>query len=158
VKVPNDIPAAYAATLTINPTTAYCLLREFEKLQPGDVIIQVSNGITAHGLSRSLFVGCFHCSEMRTVNAMLIAPVCGGCHYRTARTASWAKWWCRWPERWASRPSTSCVPTGAPAHLYCCVLLPTLCVVERTADENSLGCSKTPHAAFCAQCWHCCLH
>lgn len=40
VKVPSDIPAAYAATLTINPATAYCLLRDFEKLQPGDVIIQ----------------------------------------------------------------------------------------------------------------------
>ena len=40
VKVPNDIPAPYAATLTINPATAYCLLREFENLKPGDVIIQ----------------------------------------------------------------------------------------------------------------------
>jgi trans-2-enoyl-CoA reductase len=40
VKVPNDIPAAYASTLTINPATAYCLLREFETLKPGDVIIQ----------------------------------------------------------------------------------------------------------------------
>ena len=40
LKVPNDIPAAYAATLTINPATAYRLLRDFAKLQPGDVIIQ----------------------------------------------------------------------------------------------------------------------
>lgn len=40
MKVPNDIPAAYASTLTINPATAYCLLREFETLKPGDVIIQ----------------------------------------------------------------------------------------------------------------------
>lgn len=40
MKVPNDIPAAYAATLTINPATAYCMLREFEKLSPGDIVIQ----------------------------------------------------------------------------------------------------------------------
>lgn len=40
IKVPNDIPAAYASTLTINPATAYVLLREFEKLKPGDWIIQ----------------------------------------------------------------------------------------------------------------------
>jgi mitochondrial enoyl-[acyl-carrier protein] reductase / trans-2-enoyl-CoA reductase len=38
--VPNDIPAAYASTLAINPATAYCLLREFVKLSPGDWIIQ----------------------------------------------------------------------------------------------------------------------
>jgi NADPH:quinone reductase-like Zn-dependent oxidoreductase len=69
VKVPNDIPAAYAATLTINPTTAYCLLREFEKLQPGDVIIQVSNGTTAHCSSRSLFEGCYHALKVAFTNA-----------------------------------------------------------------------------------------
>jgi NADPH:quinone reductase-like Zn-dependent oxidoreductase len=69
VKVPNDIPAAYAATLTINPTTAYCLLREFEKLQPGDVIIQVSNGITAHRLSRSLFERCCIALKVAFTNA-----------------------------------------------------------------------------------------
>jgi mitochondrial enoyl-[acyl-carrier protein] reductase / trans-2-enoyl-CoA reductase len=40
LKVPNDIPAAYASTLAINPATAYCLLREFVKLSPGDWIIQ----------------------------------------------------------------------------------------------------------------------
>lgn len=40
VKVPKDIPAAYAATLSVNPATAYRLLADFEKLVPGDVIIQ----------------------------------------------------------------------------------------------------------------------
>jgi hypothetical protein len=186
VKVPNDIPAAYAATLTINPTTAYCLLREFEKLQPGDVIIQVSNGTTAHCSSRSLFEGCYHalkvaftnatfnfmclmltewgrtvlwghycCAlKMHTVNAMLIAPVCGGCRYRTARTASWAKWWCRWRERWASRPSTSCVPTGEPEHAP--LLCPAADAVCRdcTADENALGRSAVLNAACSAQLLH----
>ena len=40
VKVANDIPAAYAATLSVNPATAYRLLRDFVQLKPGDVIIQ----------------------------------------------------------------------------------------------------------------------
>lgn len=40
VKVPNDIPVPYAATLSVNPATAYRLLSDFEKLAPGDVIIQ----------------------------------------------------------------------------------------------------------------------
>lgn len=40
IKVANDIPAAYAATLSVNPATAYRLLRDFENLKPGDVIIQ----------------------------------------------------------------------------------------------------------------------
>lgn len=40
LKIPNDIPAPYAATLTVNPCTAYRLLRDFEQLKPGDVIIQ----------------------------------------------------------------------------------------------------------------------
>ena len=35
-----SLMAAYASTLTINPATAYCLLHEFVKLQPGDVVIQ----------------------------------------------------------------------------------------------------------------------
>jgi trans-2-enoyl-CoA reductase len=40
IKIGNDIPAAYAATLAINPSTAYRLLRDFEILKPGDVIMQ----------------------------------------------------------------------------------------------------------------------
>jgi len=40
IKVPNDIPVAYAATMAVNPCTAYRLLRDFQDLQPGDVIIQ----------------------------------------------------------------------------------------------------------------------
>jgi mitochondrial enoyl-[acyl-carrier protein] reductase / trans-2-enoyl-CoA reductase len=39
-KVPNDIPAAYAAVLWVNPCTAYRLLKDFGDLQPGDYIIQ----------------------------------------------------------------------------------------------------------------------
>lgn len=40
IKVPNDIPAAYASSLLINPSTAYRMLRDFKSLKPGDWIIQ----------------------------------------------------------------------------------------------------------------------
>lgn len=40
MKVANDIPDVYAATLSVNPATAYRLLADFETLSPGDVIIQ----------------------------------------------------------------------------------------------------------------------
>lgn len=40
IKVANDIPPAYAATLSVNPATAYRLLRDFGALKPGDVIMQ----------------------------------------------------------------------------------------------------------------------
>ena len=40
LKVPNNIPAVYASTLSVNPCTAYRLLRDFRNLKPGDVIIQ----------------------------------------------------------------------------------------------------------------------
>jgi mitochondrial enoyl-[acyl-carrier protein] reductase / trans-2-enoyl-CoA reductase len=38
--VPKDIPPYYAATLAVNPSTAYRLLHDFTKLKRGDVIIQ----------------------------------------------------------------------------------------------------------------------
>ena len=39
-RVSNDIPVVSAATLTVNPRTAYRMLMDFEQLQPGDTIIQ----------------------------------------------------------------------------------------------------------------------
>jgi NADPH-dependent curcumin reductase CurA len=39
-RVPNDIPVEYAATLCVNPATAYLLLNQFVKLKAGDVIVQ----------------------------------------------------------------------------------------------------------------------
>lgn len=39
-KCPSDIPAEYAATIGVNPCTAYRLLRDFETLRKGDSIIQ----------------------------------------------------------------------------------------------------------------------
>lgn len=40
VKVRNDIPIVSAATLAVNPPTAYRMLVDFVKLSPGDYIIQ----------------------------------------------------------------------------------------------------------------------
>lgn len=39
-KCPSDIPAEYAATIGVNPCTAYRLLRDFVTLREGDSIIQ----------------------------------------------------------------------------------------------------------------------
>lgn len=39
-KVPNDIPRPYAATIGVNPSTAYRLLKDFGNLKPGDWVIQ----------------------------------------------------------------------------------------------------------------------
>ena len=40
IPIASDIPAAYAATLSVNPATAFRLLRDFEVLRPGDVLMQ----------------------------------------------------------------------------------------------------------------------
>ncbi|KFV56664.1 hypothetical protein N328_07228, partial [Gavia stellata] len=40
MKVPSDIPVLCAATLSVNPCTAYRMLADFETLAPGDSVIQ----------------------------------------------------------------------------------------------------------------------
>ncbi|XP_053560752.1 enoyl-[acyl-carrier-protein] reductase, mitochondrial [Bombina bombina] len=40
VRVPSDISIAGAATLSVNPCTAYRLLSDYETLRPGDTVIQ----------------------------------------------------------------------------------------------------------------------
>ncbi|XP_040323073.1 enoyl-[acyl-carrier-protein] reductase, mitochondrial isoform X2 [Herpailurus yagouaroundi] len=40
IGVPSDIPLQSAATLSVNPCTAYRMLMDFEQLQPGDSVIQ----------------------------------------------------------------------------------------------------------------------
>ena len=40
IRIRNDIPALGAATMLINPCTAYRMLRDFVQLQPGDWLIQ----------------------------------------------------------------------------------------------------------------------
>ncbi|CAM6128944.1 unnamed protein product [Calypogeia fissa] len=44
-KVSNDLPIEYLATISINPTTALRMLKDFVSLQPGDTIVQ--NGATS---------------------------------------------------------------------------------------------------------------
>lgn len=39
-KCPSDIRPEYAATIGVNPCSAYRLLRDFETLKEGDTIIQ----------------------------------------------------------------------------------------------------------------------
>eukprot|EP00744_Colponema_vietnamica_P000971 GILI01001676.1.p1 GENE.GILI01001676.1~~GILI01001676.1.p1 ORF type:complete len:373 (-),score=167.24 GILI01001676.1:310-1377(-) len=39
-KIPSDLPVEYAATLAVNPCTAFRLLADFESLKAGDVLIQ----------------------------------------------------------------------------------------------------------------------
>lgn len=40
MKVPDGIPLPEAATITVNPCTAYRMLKDFEDLKPGDTVIQ----------------------------------------------------------------------------------------------------------------------
>ncbi|OWK12649.1 MECR [Cervus elaphus hippelaphus] len=40
ITVPSDIPLQSAATLGVNPCTAYRMLMDFERLRPGDSVIQ----------------------------------------------------------------------------------------------------------------------
>ncbi|MEJ1282344.1 serine/arginine-rich splicing factor 4 [Cricetulus griseus] len=40
IQVPKDVPLQSAATLSVNPCTAYRMLMDFEQLQPGDSVIQ----------------------------------------------------------------------------------------------------------------------
>ncbi|XP_005104033.1 enoyl-[acyl-carrier-protein] reductase, mitochondrial [Aplysia californica] len=40
IKIPNDIPLLSAATLSVNPCTAYRMLKDYVDLKSGDVVIQ----------------------------------------------------------------------------------------------------------------------
>ncbi|MBN3326502.1 MECR protein, partial [Atractosteus spatula] len=40
IKIPKDIPLLCAATIGVNPCTAYRMLHDFEHLQPGETVIQ----------------------------------------------------------------------------------------------------------------------
>ncbi|XP_055335362.1 enoyl-[acyl-carrier-protein] reductase, mitochondrial-like [Paramacrobiotus metropolitanus] len=40
LKIPADLPIAQAATLAVNPCTAYRMLHDFASLRPGDVVVQ----------------------------------------------------------------------------------------------------------------------
>eukprot|EP01099_Mayorella_cantabrigiensis_P001335 TRINITY_DN1581_c0_g1_i1.p1 TRINITY_DN1581_c0_g1~~TRINITY_DN1581_c0_g1_i1.p1 ORF type:complete len:379 (+),score=105.62 TRINITY_DN1581_c0_g1_i1:86-1222(+) len=45
-KIPASLPVQAAATMSINPPTAFCLLDEFVKLEAGDVVLQSAGNST----------------------------------------------------------------------------------------------------------------
>lgn len=55
-RCPSDIPAEYAATIGVNPCTAYRLLRDFETLREGDTVIQ--NGANSQVGGRGTAAAC----------------------------------------------------------------------------------------------------
>lgn len=64
IRVPGDIPVEYAATLSVNPSTAYRLLRDFGHLRPGDVLMQ--NG--ANSMVGLAVIQMARLMGLRTVN------------------------------------------------------------------------------------------
>ncbi|XP_074073995.1 enoyl-[acyl-carrier-protein] reductase, mitochondrial [Macrotis lagotis] len=70
VGVPSDIPLLCAATLGVNPCTAYRMLLDFEKLQPGDSIIQnaANSGVGQAVIQIAAALG------LRTINVVRDRP------------------------------------------------------------------------------------
>lgn len=70
LKVPNHLPNQSAASLFVNPCSAYRLLRDFVSLSPGDVIIQ--NG--ANGGVGQLVVQMASQMGLKTINVVRDRP------------------------------------------------------------------------------------
>ncbi|XP_028937382.1 enoyl-[acyl-carrier-protein] reductase, mitochondrial isoform X2 [Ornithorhynchus anatinus] len=70
VKVPRDLPLLCAATLGVNPCTAYRMLMDFEDLQPGDTVIQ--NGANS-GVGQAV-IQIAAARGLRTVNVVRDRP------------------------------------------------------------------------------------
>ncbi|CAM9721865.1 unnamed protein product, partial [Sphacelaria rigidula] len=70
-KCPSDIPAEYAATIGVNPCTAYRLLRDFETLREGDTVIQ--NGANSQQVGISV-IQMARDMGVRTVNVVRERP------------------------------------------------------------------------------------
>ena len=68
--VSNEIPAISAATLSVNPCTAYRMLHDFAALQPGDVVIQ--NGANS-GVGQAV-IQVARKMGLRTVNIVRERP------------------------------------------------------------------------------------
>lgn len=64
VGVPEAVPAQQAAMLRINPATAFCMLRNFATLRPGDWLVQ---NAANSGVGRSV-IQIARASGLRTVN------------------------------------------------------------------------------------------
>ncbi|XP_038614041.1 enoyl-[acyl-carrier-protein] reductase, mitochondrial [Tachyglossus aculeatus] len=69
-KVPRDLPLLCAATLGVNPCTAYRMLTDFEDLQPGDTVIQ--NGANS-GVGQAV-IQIAAARGLRTVNVVRDRP------------------------------------------------------------------------------------
>lgn len=70
IKIPNDILLPTAATLSVNPCTAYRMLTDFEQLSPGDVVIQ--NGANS-GVGQAVIQLAAEMS-LKTVNIVRSRP------------------------------------------------------------------------------------
>jgi trans-2-enoyl-CoA reductase len=82
IRVRSDIPAEYAATVSVNPCTAYRMLRDFVALKPGDVIMQNGSnsavGVAVIQLARRM--------RVRTINIIRDRP---DLSYVLSRLTSW---------------------------------------------------------------------
>ncbi|XP_075409364.1 enoyl-[acyl-carrier-protein] reductase, mitochondrial [Tenrec ecaudatus] len=70
ISVPRDIPLQSAATLSVNPCTAYRMLMDFEQLQPGDSVIQnaANSGVGQAVIQLAAALG------LRTINVVRDRP------------------------------------------------------------------------------------
>uniref|UniRef100_Q5RBL3 Enoyl-[acyl-carrier-protein] reductase, mitochondrial n=1 Tax=Pongo abelii TaxID=9601 RepID=Q5RBL3_PONAB len=71
IQVPSDIPLQSAATMGVNPCTAYRMLMDFEQLQPGDSVIQnaSNSGVGQAVIQIAAALG------LRTINVVRDRPV-----------------------------------------------------------------------------------
>ncbi|XP_042194639.1 enoyl-[acyl-carrier-protein] reductase, mitochondrial [Callorhinchus milii] len=70
VKLPIDVPLLCAATLAVNPCTAYRMLYDFESLKPGDSVIQ--NG--ANSAVGQAVIQIAHAMGLKTINVIRDRP------------------------------------------------------------------------------------
>jgi len=70
INIPNDIPLVSAATLSVNPCTAYRLLKDFETLTTNDVIIQ--NGANS-GVGQAV-IQIASAMNIKTINVVRNRP------------------------------------------------------------------------------------
>ncbi|XP_066421025.1 enoyl-[acyl-carrier-protein] reductase, mitochondrial isoform X2 [Molothrus aeneus] len=70
LKVPSDIPMLCAATLSVNPCTAFRLLADFESLAPGDSIIQ---NAANSGVGQAI-IQIARASGIKTINVVRDRP------------------------------------------------------------------------------------
>ncbi|KAM8790952.1 enoyl-[acyl-carrier-protein] reductase, mitochondrial [Rhynchonycteris naso] len=70
IAVPSDIPLQSAATLSVNPCTAYRMLVDFEQLRPGDSVIQnaSNSGVGQAVIQIAVALG------LRTINVVRDRP------------------------------------------------------------------------------------